>query len=122
MTDLPVPKAEAKPSYQDLIFELCKPLLAEALPMPPGQAIVTKLGRRIKAQVEVVFAAGRAQAPSDVRGYAESLRSTSWNPHTGVALGAVVDAAAVGMPCQASVSFVRALSRQRESVKGSEPE
>lgn len=39
-------------------------------------------------------AAGRAQAAADIREYGERLRVSSWNPHTGVALGAIVDEAA----------------------------
>lgn len=55
------------------LLELATPLLAEALPMPPEQAVITALGRRIKAEVKRIFAAGvsagRKQAAADIRNY-----------------------------------------------------
>ncbi|MFD6565494.1 hypothetical protein [Micromonospora profundi] len=62
----------------DVVMELATPLLREALDdMPPEQAAVTALGRRIRAEVERIYTAGRVEAFQAAAKMVEEIRLES---------------------------------------------
>ncbi|MEO3929256.1 hypothetical protein ABGB07_36205 [Micromonosporaceae bacterium B7E4] len=84
----------------DAVMELATPLLREAFDeMPPEQAAVTALGRRIRAEVERIYIAGRTAAAADalmaarddLHGVADRLRvkakDSGDKTHVGTAAG-----------------------------------
>ncbi|MEU8334707.1 hypothetical protein [Micromonospora tulbaghiae] len=59
----------------DVVMELATPLLREAFnDMPPEQAAVTALGRRIRSEVERIYTAGRAEARLTAAAMVEEAR------------------------------------------------
>lgn len=74
----PMPPAGALPL--DDLMELATPLLREAFDnMPPEQAAVTALGRRIRAEVERIYTAGRAEAFLSAAAMVEAIKPESTN-------------------------------------------
>lgn len=75
MTDLPVPKAEAKPSTWDLPADV----LAEAHEAYSAtECYGTGCCGDLDTALRIAFAAGRAQAAADIRDHRGSLDGLAW--------------------------------------------
>ena len=81
LTDLPVPKAEAKPSTKDLppdVYIAAATASVRTEGVNDGYIEGTAAAPEFRAAVEVAFAAGRAQAAADIRADRGSLDGLTW--------------------------------------------